>query len=392
MAYKKQNFSDGKILTAAHLNHIEDGIVDIVGAIEDIPYTLSQGYATDKDLNNNQANRVKTTFIHGSFTIKLNEGYVIRAIYTYASESVTDSPAMIMSNGTSLTEYNLQNEGRCAIVTLAKAGDGTANLSYTESIIKSLTTIESGNNSASTGGGCGVIKRAVFFGDSITHGVYSYFENGNRKNGFDSDSNTHLRIPDYFGQLAGCYVLNQGKRGSGWVADNRNLGDGVEMTNATDFSQFDFAAYCLGINDYIQGKPLGDLETKATGTVVGNMVTCFNKIFAENPLCKVVVYSPYNAWGQESTGGDYVSNEHYGDESTNYALGYQGKGGYTLQDLIDKIDEVCKFYGIRHVKLSESNVCNRFTIKNIMIDGLHPSRESRPFLAAEIFGQKGFDR
>ena len=26
MAYKKQNFTDGQVLTAEHLNHIEDGI------------------------------------------------------------------------------------------------------------------------------------------------------------------------------------------------------------------------------------------------------------------------------------------------------------------------------------------------------------------------------
>lgn len=28
MAYEKQNFTDGQVLTAAQLNHIEDGIVD----------------------------------------------------------------------------------------------------------------------------------------------------------------------------------------------------------------------------------------------------------------------------------------------------------------------------------------------------------------------------
>ena len=122
------------------------------------------------------------------------------------------------------------------------------------------------------------------------------------------------------------------------------------------------------------------------------MCLCFQQIAEQNPLCKVVVYSPYNAWGQVSFGGDYTSNTLYGDESTNYALGTTNKAGYTLQDLIDVIDKVCKYYGIHHVPLSQSNVCNRLTIKNIMIDGLHPSREARKFLAAEIFGKKGFDK
>ena len=30
MAYEKQNFTDGKVLTAAQLNHMEDGIADAV--------------------------------------------------------------------------------------------------------------------------------------------------------------------------------------------------------------------------------------------------------------------------------------------------------------------------------------------------------------------------
>ena len=86
----------------------------------------------------------------------------------------------------------------------------------------------------------------------------------------------------------------------------------------------------------------------------------------------------------------YTEQYKYGD-SINLIEGINKKG-YTLQELIDLIDKVCEHYGIRHVPLSKSNVCNRFTIKDIMIDGLHPSREARPMLAAEIFGQKGFDR
>jgi hypothetical protein len=362
-----------------------------------------------------------------------------------------------------------------------------------------------------------LIKNAVFFGDSITHGVYSYYNaNGGRQNGFDTTDDGHPRIPAYFGMLANCSVTNHGARGSGWVADNRGLGDAVEKTQLTNFADYDFAAYCLGINDYIQGKPLGtinleagtvtgggepitttlsqgyasaadlnnDLNTRVKtefikgpfkievnegysiraiytydsddvssssvatlknstvtsfdaytsassysiitfcksdsnatltpteniiktletlpssaigpvvqkGTIVGNMAICFQQIAKQNPHCKVVCYSPYNAWGQVSVGGDYTSNTLYGDESTRYSLGRKNSAGYTLQDLIDTIDKVCQWYGIRHVPLSKSNICNLLTIKDIMIDGLHPSREARPYLAAEIFGQKGFDR
>lgn len=404
MAYLKQNFKKGQVLTHEQLNHIEEGIAAIVGSIEVIPYTLTQGYATDKALDNSNATRVKTNFISGSFSIKTKPDYVIRAIYTYDSETVANGTE-VLANSTSVTEYNLINEGRYAIITFASALNPSANISPTSDIIESLTTY-SDMSSANVGGssGCQVIKRAVFFGDSITHGVYSYFEedaSGNklRKNGFDTTDAGHPRIPAYFGEMAGATVTNHGKRGSGWIVDTRNIGNAWEMTQKTDFSQYDFAAYCLGINDWIQGAALGSLEEPGTaggaigqGTVVGSMIACFEKVFTDNPLCKVVVYSPYNTWGQYSQGGDYTSDTLYGDESTNYALGAKNKAGYTLQELIDVIEKVCDYYGIRHVPLSKSNVCNRFTIKNIMIDGLHPSREARPMLAAEIFGQKGFDR
>lgn len=404
MAYLKQNFVKGQVLTHEQLNHIEDGIVDIVGSIEKISYTLYQGYATDTTINTTATHRVRTNFISGSFSIELNDGYAIRAIYTYGGEEVTNDPIAVLSNSEGISSYSLLNEGRYAIITFANASDATADISYTDSIIKSLTTYNNFTSTSSDSAGCAFIKKAVFFGDSITHGVYSYFEDdgtGNilRKNGFDTTDTKYPRIPAYFGELAGAQVTNNGKRGSGWIVDTRNIGNALEMTNATDFSQYDFAAYCLGINDWIQGATLGSLEEPgetggaiSDGTVVANMIACFEKVFSDNPLCKVVVYSPYNSWGQYSDGGDYTANTLYGDESTNYALGTQNSAGYTLQELIDLIDKVCQYYGIRHVPLSKSNVCNKFTIKNIMIDGLHPSREARPILAAEIFGQKGFDR
>ena len=123
------------------------------------------------------------------------------------------------------------------------------------------------------------------------------------------------------------------------------------------------------------------------GTVVGNMALMFQKILADNPFCKIVCYSPYNSWGQVSVGGDYASDVLYGSESTNYALGMTNKAGYTLQDLITAVDKVCNFYGITHVPLSKNNLCNRINIKNVMIDGLHPSRDARQKLAAEIYGK-----
>ena len=365
-------------------------------APEDIEYTLSQGYASEGTLNNTASHRVKTSFIYGSFSVKVNEGYVIRAVYTYPTAKVTSDYTCVLKNCTDKTQIDVMNEGRYAIVTFANASDPTASISPSENIVQSLTRYDLGLPDYP---GCPSINKAVFFGDSIMHGVYSFFETGAdgkplRKNGFDSDSHTYLRIPDYFGVMAGASVTNNAKRGSGWITDTRNLGNALEMANKTDFSEYDFAAFCLGINDWIQGAQIGSLENPgktggsiSEGTVVANMIACIEKVKKDNPSCKIVVYSPYISWGQWSDGGDYTSKTLYGDETTNYALGATNKTGYTLQDLIDVIDQVCRHYSIRHVPLSKSTVCTKENVKDIMIDGLHPSREIRPALAEEILAE-----
>ena len=84
-----------------------------------------------------------------------------------------------------------------------------------------------------------------------------------------------------------------------------------------------------------------------------------------------------------------MANETYGNFAGDYALGYK-KSAYTLAELIEAIDKVCKYYHIEHVDLTKSNICNRETIKDIMIEGLHSSLESMPKLAAEIFADKGY--
>ena len=244
------------------------------------------------------------------------------------------------------------------------------------------------------------IKKAVFMGDSITQGVYSYWNNGvhtdaNRYNGFDisqmssvEQSTAYHGIHYYFGLFSGAEMVNLGKRGTGWVADTRNIGNALVVATNYSFTNVDFVALFFGVNDYIQGVTIGTIGTP--DTVRGNMASVIQKIASDNPLCKIVVYSPYNTFGQVSKGGDYTANYIYGDESTNYALGYDIQGKGTLSDYIAAIDDVCNYYGVQHIKLSASNVVNRLTIKNIMIDGLHPSKESYPMLAAEIYGKGNF--
>ena len=232
-------------------------------------------------------------------------------------------------------------------------------------------------------------KKGIILGDSISYGLYSYWDGEARKNsdGLSPDY-ASKRISDYFAELCDMTVLNIAARGTGYVADTRNLGNALVKARATDFSQYDFVGLCFGINDYIQNKAIGTLQADEEGTVVGNLSRVLKKIYGDNHLAKVVIFSPYNAWGQVAVNQDV--NILYGDESTNYALGYANNAGYTLQQLADAIDDVADYYGVTHERLNKSNVVNRINIKDIMIDGLHPSLEAMPMLAAEMFAQKDF--
>ena len=46
MAYEKQNFTDGQVLSAAQLNHIEDGIAAIAAALESTARASQVGEVT----------------------------------------------------------------------------------------------------------------------------------------------------------------------------------------------------------------------------------------------------------------------------------------------------------------------------------------------------------
>lgn len=369
---------------------------------------IVRGYA---NLNTRVKINTVETLLKGSYHLKLNDGYVIRQILI--CDANNENGSELVSSSQLLTEYTFIPSDDNVIysaITICKT-NASSSISTDEDIIDVLEhpnqgliheveVLEEKINEIPTI--YRSIKKAVFMGDSITHGVYSYFNGGvvddaNRYNGFDinnlnsvTEATNYHGIPYYFAKYAGCEYVNLGKRGSGYVYDGRDIGNALEVAENYDFSDVDFVALCFGINDWIQGVIIGDINTLESDTLMGNMVAVLTKIFTDNPLCKVVVYSPYNSWGQYSNGGDYTSHTTYGSESTNYALGYNIRNKGTLQDYVDAIDVVCQHYGVQHVALSKSNVVNRFTIKNIMIDGLHPSKASYPMLAAEIYGKGNY--
>lgn len=395
---------------------VEDIDVDAITQLEtqvnggnrDVTITLEQGYAQSNGTSSIQVftnlnTRVLSCVLRGAYNIKTNADYVIRGVTAWNGGTATEgtlptSNITGVTNSTNLvtqaalTEYNCDGTFDYTIITFCKE-DASATISPSENIVESCVDEVVGieqkvQNLEANVGTYRVVRKALFMGDSINYGLASYFND--TKSGVREV--TTNRISDYFAQMKGVQVDNIAARGTGYVADTRNLGNGWEKAQVTDYSNYNLVCICLGINDYIQHVNIGTLEANAEGTVIGNMTRIINKIMTDNPLCKVVIFSPYNSWGQvcDDSWSEYQVADYYGDESTDYALGY-AIGGHTLTDYIAAIDSVCAAYHIQHVKLSESGMINKANIKKVLADGLHPIVDVRPMLAAELFGRKMYD-
>lgn len=109
------------------------------GEEETATLTLTQGYATGTVLDNALNTRVKTNFIEGAFSISLNDGYVIRAIYKYTSPAVSNGTEVVASSQL-LTSYTNTDSTGFYIITICKT-DATASISPTENIVKSFSGV-----------------------------------------------------------------------------------------------------------------------------------------------------------------------------------------------------------------------------------------------------------
>lgn len=394
---------------------------DLNGGQEyDIDYVLRNGEWGSNTLTwypNIVCNSVR---IKGPFKIATSDGYILYSAYSYTNKLDTDftGAAKVLTEDTTRTSWSYTGNDYVGFNLISAEGVGS-NLTILEPLYSAISMLKSTNIKDNTKkeGKEKAIRNAIFLGDSITHGVYSYFENG-----IEDDAHrycawywnrTYKTMPDYFSEYSGACVNNAAARGSGYVIEGRYRANGNNVSGqgpfygntnrkkeAYDFANYDFVGVMEGINDYIQQANLGtppasnnESWTPTSGTVTGNLGLLIQKIISDNPLCKIVIYSPYNSWGQvakgDSSKGGYSSNETYGTFEGDYALGYT-KRTYTLSDLVEAIDKVCKYYHVEHIKLSESNICNRLSIKDIMIEGLHSSLESMPKLAAEVFADKGY--
>jgi lysophospholipase L1-like esterase len=207
-------------------------------------------------------------------------------------------------------------------------------------------------------------------GDSITYGLYSTSETAY------SQPVIGKRWVDYVAQYNGYELTNLGVSGSGFVSGKTFR----TIVNENDFSSVDLVTIMLGINDWKNESAINKVGTmdddiSAGGTIVSELRYGLEKIIADNPYCKIILITPINA---------KIGSR--GTEATNWAYGFSGviTPCGSLKNFGDKLKEVCEYYGIQVVDMTNSSVVNRKSITTVLPDGIHPNLDCYKALGLEL--------
>lgn len=207
-------------------------------------------------------------------------------------------------------------------------------------------------------------------GDSITYGLYS-----------TSATDYHQpvvgqRWVDYVAKHNGYQLTNLGVSGSGFVTGTTFR----TVVDRNDFSDVDLVTILLGGNDWKNEAAVNKVGTfdddiTTGGTIVSEFRYGLEKIIADNPYCKIIFITPINA---------KIGSR--GTEETNWAYGYTGTitPCGSLKNFCDKLKEVCEYYGIQVIDMTNSSVVNRKSITTTLPDGIHPNLDTYRVLGLEL--------
>lgn len=207
-------------------------------------------------------------------------------------------------------------------------------------------------------------------GDSITYGLYS-----------SSATAYHQpvvgqRWVDYVAKYNGYELTNLGKSNAGFLTSPtfRSMVDGADFANA------DLVTIMLGVNDWkyegaVNKVGTMDDDISTGGTIVSELRYGLEKIIADNPYCKIILITPINA---------KIGSR--GTEATNWAYGFAGTitPCGSLKNFGDKLKEVCEYYGIQVIDMTNSSVVNRKSITTVLPDGIHPNLDCYKALGLEL--------
>lgn len=207
-------------------------------------------------------------------------------------------------------------------------------------------------------------------GDSITKGLYSTSATEY------SQPVEGKRWVDYVAQYNGYNLTNLGISGSGFVTGTTFR----TVIDQNDFSNVDLVTIMLGINDWKNDAAVNKVGTmdddiSTGGTIVSELRYGIEKIIGENPYCKIILITPLNA---------KIGSR--GTEATNWAYGFAGTitPCGSLKNFSDKLKEVCEYYGIQVVDMTNSSIVNRKSITTVLPDGIHPNLECYEVLGKEL--------
>ena len=212
-------------------------------------------------------------------------------------------------------------------------------------------------------------------GDSITKGYYSFVDEGVADSAIDNQRKTWARLVALYNSWD---ITNIAVGGSGYLYKGGGS-RGYLLARATDFTPYNLVTLAYGINDWKGNQVIGTLEDDPTletqTTVIGAMKATIEAIMESNPACKIIVILPLNCQGY---------NHDYGDETTNYARGYNFSNSGTLDEFSNALISVCNYYGIQYVDMTRYSCINRKNLPDMLPDGVHPSLDCHALLAAEL--------
>ena len=206
-------------------------------------------------------------------------------------------------------------------------------------------------------------------GDSITQGYHSVGS---------SIGVTPLSWVNVAANKTGLNLRNLGVGGSGFAVAGTQLDklNAKDHVDSIDFSGADLVTIAYGVNDWKYNAVRGDINSAVgDGTICGNMRYIIEKILGDNPLAKIIILTPLNCWG---------TTKDYGDQSTNYGLGYSFSNSGTLEQVYQALVDVADYYGLEVIDATHNSVVNRISLPSLLDDGVHPTIPCHAQLGTEI--------
>lgn len=208
-------------------------------------------------------------------------------------------------------------------------------------------------------------RNTYFFGDSIMAQdgkAYSYTADYNQ-----SELGKICRgFPTLLNERTGLNTVKNFAVGGQGICQQK------EIIIKQDFSKVEFVILSVGINDFSQGTPIGNipftLEKEHDHTFIGEYCSAMDFIYTSNPKIKVVLMTPLHRCTLHRQ-GDVPKNTI--DSKIH---------GNMLIDYVNAIKDIGRFYSCPVADMYSQSGLNRFNLKYFTFEGVHPTNAGYEFI------------